>query len=131
MASALLAVGLASNAQAGSYKTYGPCWAWNNNFNDPNNVIQASFGNGTYPEMWTWFNFGSSSLYGYPAICRGWHYGWSPTGDNLFPAQVSQLSSIPCRFYYSSSGSNMKGDFAYDTFLRWDSAKSSWQIFLL
>ena len=124
-ASAFLAGGLVSTAEAGAYKTYGPCWAWNNNFNDPGNGIQASFGNGSYPEMTVGFNFGSPNLYGYPAICRGWHYGWSPTGDALFPAQVSQLGSIPCQFSYSSGGSNMKGDFAYDTFLRWDSAKGN------
>ena len=124
VSTALLA-GLAPTAQAGAYKTFGACWAWNNNFNDPNNGISASFGTGSTPEMSVGFNFGSQNLYGYPAICRGWHYGWSPTGDNLFPAQVSQLSSIPCQFSYSSGGSGMQGDFAYDTFLRWDNAKSS------
>ena len=125
VASAVLAVGLATPARAGDYKTFGSCWAWNNNFNDPNGGIQSSFGTGSYPEISVSFNFNSSNLYGYPAICRGWHYGWSPTGDNLFPAQVSQLSSIPCQFSYSSGGSNMKGDFAYDTFLRWDNAKGN------
>jgi hypothetical protein len=128
VASAVLAVGLAPSAQAGDYKTFGPCWAWNNNFNDPNGGIHASFGTGSYPEMTVNFNFSSANLYGYPAICRGWHYGWSPTGDTLFPAQVSQLSSIPCQFSYSSGGSGMKGDFAYDTFLRWDSAKGNPQL---
>ena len=124
----LLAVGLTSTASAGDYKTYGPVWAWNNNFNDPSGGIRASFGTGSYPEMTISYNFSSPNLYGYPAICRGWHYGWSPTGDTLFPAQLSQLSSIPCQFSYSSGGSNMKGDFAYDTFLRWDSAKGNPQL---
>ena len=124
----LLSVGLASTASAGDYKTFGPVWAWNNNFNDPSGGIHASFGTGSYPEMSINYNFSSPNLYGYPAICRGWHYGWSPTGDTLFPAQVSQLSSIPCQFSYSSGGSNMKGDFAYDTFLRWDSAKGNPQL---
>ena len=127
-ATMLLLAGFACTVQAGAYKTYGPCWAWNNNFNDPNNSIGASFGTGSYPEESIGFNFGSANLYGYPAICRGWHYGWSPTGDNLFPAQVSQLGSIPCQFSYNSGGSGMQGDFAYDTFLRWDNAKSSPQV---
>ena len=124
MGTALMA-GLASTAQAVDYKTYGACWAWNNNFNDPNNGISASFGTGSYPEETISFNFSSQSLYGYPAVCRGWHYGTSETGDNLFPAQLSQLGGIPCQFSYQSGGSGMHGDFAYDTFLRWDNAKSS------
>jgi hypothetical protein len=123
-----LMAGFASTAQAVDYKTYGACWAWNNNFNDPSGGIHDSFDSGSYPGETIWFNFSSQSLYGYPAICRGWHYGTSETGDNLFPAQVSQLSSIPCQFSYQSGGSGMQGDFAYDTFLRWDNAKSSPQV---
>jgi hypothetical protein len=124
MSTALMA-GLASTAQAVDYKTYGACWAWNNNFNDPNNGISDSFGTGSYPEETISFNFSSQSLYGYPAICRGWHYGTSYTGDNLFPLQLTQANNIPCQFSYQSGGSGMQGDFAYDTFLRWDNAKSS------
>jgi hypothetical protein len=127
MGTALMA-GLASTAQAVDYKTYGACWAWNNNFNDPNNGISDSFGTGSYPEETIAFNFGSQSLYGYPAICRGWHYGTSYTGDNLFPLQLTQANNIPCKFSYQSGGSGMQGDFAYDTFLRWDNAKSSPQV---
>jgi hypothetical protein len=120
-----LMAGLASTAQAVDYKTYGACWAWNNNFNDPSGGIHDSFGTGSYPEESINFNFGSQSLYGYPAVCRGWHYGWSATGDNLFPLQLSKANNIPCSFSYQSGGSGMQGDFAYDTFLRWDNAKSS------
>jgi hypothetical protein len=127
MGTALMA-GLASTAQAVDYKTYGACWAWNNNFNDPNNGISDSLGTGSYPEETIAFNFSSSSLYGYPAICRGWHYGTSYTGDNLFPLQLTQANNIPCQFSYQSGGSGMQGDFAYDTFLRWDNAKSSPQV---
>ena len=124
MSTALMA-GLASTAQAVDYKTYGACWAWNNNFNDPNNGIHDSFDSGSYPGESINFNFSSQSLYGYPAICRGWHYGWSATGDNLFPLQLTKANNIPCSFSYQSGGSGMQGDFAYDTFLRWDNAKSS------
>ena len=49
----------------------------------------------------------------------------NPAGDNLFPKQLSATSSIPCTFSYSSGGSNMSGDFAYDMFLRRDTAKST------
>ena len=124
MSTALMA-GFASTSQAVEQQTYGACWAWNNNFNDPGNDIQASFASGSYPGITIDFNFGTGNLYGYPAICRGWHYGYNATGDTLFPAQLSTLSSIPCQFGYDSGGSNMKGDFTYDTFLRWDNAKSS------
>ncbi|HEX9047697.1 MAG TPA: RICIN domain-containing protein [Verrucomicrobiae bacterium] len=125
---ALLTCLASFSARATDTKTYGACWAWNNNFNDPYGGIHDSFDSGSYPGETIWFDFTSSSLYGYPAICRGWHYGYSATGDTMFPAQVSQLSSIPCQFSYQSGGSGMQGDFAYDTFLRWDNAKSSPQV---
>ena len=78
--------------------------------------------------MTVWYNFSSFSLYGYPAIVRGWHYGWNPTGDTLFPKQISATKSVPCSFSYSSGGSNVAGDFAYDMFLRWDNQKSTPQL---
>jgi hypothetical protein len=126
VSTALLA-GLAPTAQAIDYKTYGACWAWNNDFNDPNHGISDSFDSGSYPGETISFNFGSQSLYGYPAVCRGWHYGTSETGDTLFPLQLSKANNIPCKFSYQSSGSGMQGDFAYDSFLRWDNS-TSWQV---
>lgn len=129
LATALAAVGLiclSSTAQAGAEQNFGKQWAWDNNFNS--SAINISFGSGSLPNFTVSYNFGSYSLYGYPAAIRGWHYGWNPTGDTLFPKQLSATSSIPCTFYYSSGGTNMAGDFAYDMFLRWDNAKSSPQL---
>jgi hypothetical protein len=117
---------LAPSAHAGASQVYGTHFAWNNNFN--NSAISASFGSGTTANMTVSYNFPSGNLYGYPACIRGWHYGWNPTGDTLFPKQLSSTATIPCSFSYSSGGSNMSGDFAYDMFLRWDSAKSSPQL---
>jgi hypothetical protein len=113
-------------AHAGPYKVYGSEFAWVNNFN--NSTINSSFSTNSVPGMTVSYNFSSYNLYGYPAVIRGWHYGWNPTGDTLFPKQISATSSIPCTFNYSSGGSNMAGDFAYDMFLRWDNAKSTPQL---
>jgi hypothetical protein len=121
-----LAALLTTAAHAGAYKTFGSQFAWDNNFNNSN--IGVSFGTGSTPSLTVNYNFGSYSLYGYPACIRGWHYGWNPTGDTLFPRQLSATSHIPCSFSYSSGGSNMAGDFAYDMFLRWDNAKSTPQL---
>src|SRR5260370_1107402 len=122
----LLAIGamtlLCSTADAGPYKVYGSEFAWVNNFN--NSTINSSFSTNSVPGMTVSYNFSSYNLYGYPAIIRGWHYGWNPTGDTLFPRQISATSSIPCTFNYSSGGSNMAGDFAYATFLRWYNPKT-------
>ena len=123
LATAGLAVALASAAFAGAYQTYGSQFAWDNNFNNSN--IGVSFGSGSTSNLTVSYNFSSYSLYGYPACIRGWHYGWNPTGDTLFPKQISATSSVPCWFSYSSGGTNMAGDFAYDMFLRWDNAKST------
>lgn len=120
---ALAGLTLCAAAQAGPYKTFGSHYAWVNNFN--NSTFGSSFGTGTTANMSVSYNFGSNSLYGYPAILRGWHYGWNPTGDTLLPKQISKITSAPCYFSYSSGGTNMGGDFAYDLFLRWDSAKST------
>ncbi|MDR6672425.1 cellulase [Xanthomonas sp. 1678] len=122
---ALVLVAFAPAALAGPYQVYGNQYAWVNNFNDPNNVIQGTFHSGSTPSMTVTFNFASSSLYGYPAILRGSHYGFNPTSDRTFPRQVSALQSLPSTFAYSSGGSNMAGDFAYDLFLRWDNNTSS------
>lgn len=126
IAVAVLAVALASTAHAGPYQVYGSQFAWDNNFN--NSTINATFGSGSTPSITVSYNFTSYSLYGYPACIRGWHYGWNPANDNLFPMQLSAATTIPCTFSYSSSGANMAGDFAYDMFLRWDNAKSTPQL---
>lgn len=67
-------VALAPVALAGPYKIFGNHYAWVNNFNDPNNIIQGTFGTGSTPELTVTFNFADYNLYGYPAIVRGWHY---------------------------------------------------------
>jgi hypothetical protein len=125
---AIGALGLLSSfpADAGPDQVYGSEWAWVNNFN--NSTINSSFSTNSVPGMTVWYDFSSTSLYGYPAIIRGWHYGWNPAGDTLFPKQIMGTTSIPCTFDYSSGGSNMGGDFAYDMFLRWDNAKSTPQL---
>ena len=111
---------------AGPSQVYGSQFAWVNNFN--NSTINETFGSGSTPNMTFWYNFPSGNLYGYPACIRGWHYGWNPANDNLFPMQLSAASTIPCTFSYSSGGTSMSGDFAYDMFLRWDNAKSTPQL---
>jgi Glycosyl hydrolase family 12/Ricin-type beta-trefoil lectin domain-like len=124
---AILAATFAPAAHAGGEsKVFGSQFAWNNNFN--NSVINATFGSGSTPSITVSFNFSSFNLYGYPACLRGWHYGFNPANDNLFPMQVSAATSIPCTFSYSQSGQNMAGDFAYDMFLRWDNQKSTPQL---
>jgi len=125
VAACMLAL-LAPAAEAGPNKVYGSEFAWVNNFN--NSIINSSFSTNSVPGMTVWYNFSSNSLYGYPAIVRGWHYGWNPAGDTLFPKQISATRAIPCSFSYSSGGTNMAGDFAYDMFLRWDNQKSTPQL---
>src|ERR1700722_16652581 len=112
-----------SLAYAGPYQVYGTEFAWVNNFN--NSTINNPLSTNSVPGMTVSYDFSSYSLYGYPAIIRGWHYGFNSANDNLFPKQLSATSSIPCTFDYSSGGSNMAGDFAYDMFLRRDTAKST------
>lgn len=116
-------------AQAGDYKVFGNMYAWNNNFNDKQNALTASFGGGNRAEMTVYINTNYQQLWGYPAICRGYHYGFDPaSNDYLFPKQISTIKAIPSYFSYSQSGSNMQGDFAYDIFLRKDAEKSSPQL---
>jgi hypothetical protein len=122
-AGACVLMGASTAARAGSYNLYPPYFAWDNNFN--NSAIAWSPSTGSYPQWTASFNFSSNSLYGYPASIRGWHYGWNPTGDTLFPKQLSATHSIPAAFSYASGGSNMAGDFAYDMFLRNDSQTST------
>src|ERR1700679_2824441 len=89
-------------AYAGPYEVYGTEFAWVNNFN--NSTINSSFSTNSVPGMTVSYDFPSYSLYGYPAIIRGWHYGFNPANDNLFPKQLSATASIPCTFDYSSGG---------------------------
>jgi len=127
VASAVALVACATAAHAGPSQNYGAQWAWVNNFN--NSTFGQTFGTGSTPNMTFWWNYPNSySLYGYPACIRGWHYGWNPTGDTLFPKRVSAISAANCTFNYSSGGTNMAGDFAYDLFFRSDSAKSTPQL---
>ncbi len=112
----------AMTAQAGPSKNMGSHYAWINDFGG--GVFGNSWGTGNTANMTFWWNHTDKySLYGYPAILRGWHYGWNPTGDNLFPKKISGLNHAPCYFAYASGGTSMTGDFAYDLFLRWDNAK--------
>lgn len=126
VAGTLLFASISGTAQAGPYNLYSPYFAWDNNFNNSN--ISWSPSSGQYPQWTASFNFSSNSLYGYPASIRGWHYGWNPTGDTLFPRQISATGTIPAAFSYASGGSNMAGDFAYDMFLRSDSQRSTPQL---
>jgi len=123
---ALAVVSVTARA-GGPFVVYAPYFNWDNNFN--NSVFTW---NSTAAGKWTSsFNFTDWNLHGYPATIRGWHYGWNPANDNLFPRQLSHTTSIPCTFSYTASaasGSSIHGDFAYDMFLRNDSAKSSPQL---
>lgn len=116
-------------SQAGDYRVYGNHYAWNNNFNDKQNVLTASFGSGNSASMTSYVNTTYQQLWGYPAICRGYHYGFNPaSNDYLFPRKISTIKSIPAYFRYSQTGSNMQGDFTYDIFLRNDTEKSTPQL---
>jgi hypothetical protein len=123
---------LACAVQAnGEYKVYGTDFAWNNDFNK--GTINVGFGSGSTANMTVWQDETSYNLYGYPACIRGWHYGFNPANDNLFPKQMSSIHTCPVTFSYSSGysgsgSSNMAGDFAYDLFFRNDNQKSSPQL---
>jgi len=122
----LLATATTVYADTGPNKVYGKVWAWDNYFNNSN--IPISFGNWSTPTWAVGVNFSSYNLYGYPASIRGWHYGWNPANDSLFPRQIAKTHAIPCAFSYASAGTSMAGDFAYDMFLRNDSQKSAPQL---
>ena len=121
-----LVVMFASVAHAGASKVYGSEFAWDNNFNNSN--IGVSFGTGSTANMTVSYNFGTGNLYGYPACIQGWHYGWNPANSTKYPKQIKNLGTDSAWFSWSSGGSNMYGDFAYDLFLRNDSAKSTPQL---
>ena len=108
------------------YKLFPPYFAWNNNFSRAE--IGWNPGTEDAPQWTANFNFATNSLYGYPASIRGWHYGWNPAGDNLFPKKLSETTGIPCSFSYNCGGDDLCGDFAYDLFLRRDDKKAAPQL---
>src|SRR4051812_28983942 len=122
IAAAVLGSAVVASVYAGPSQVFGTHFAWDNNFN--NSTINTTFGGGSTANMTISYNFATGNLYGYPACIRGWHYGFNPANDNLFPMQISTASSVPCNFSYSctyaGNGTQMFGDFAYDLFLRWD-----------
>ncbi len=111
---------------AKKYKLFPPYLAWNNNFHG--SMIGWYPGDDDAPQWTASFNFSTNGLYGYPASIRGWHYGWNPSGDDLFPKQLSDTTGIPCSFSYNSGGEDLHGDFAYDMFLRRDDRPAKPQL---
>jgi lysophospholipase L1-like esterase len=113
-------------ARTKAFNLFPPYFAWNNNFSG----AQIGWYPGTEDEpQWTAsFNFPTNGLYGYPASIRGWHYGWNPADDDLFPKKLSETTSIPCSFSYNCGGDDLCGDFAYDMFLRRDDRKAEPQL---
>ncbi|HEX5397762.1 MAG TPA: GDSL-type esterase/lipase family protein [Verrucomicrobiae bacterium] len=105
---------------------FPPYFAWNNNFSGEK--IGWHPGTNDAPQWTASFDFSTNRLYGYPASVRGWHYGFNPTGDNLFPKKLSETTSVPRSFSYNSGGDDLHGDFAYDLFLRSDDRKARPQL---
>ncbi|MBB3805699.1 hypothetical protein FHR51_001840 [Xanthomonas arboricola] len=126
LALALLAAG--ASAYTGETRVYGTQYAYNNNFNDSNNNIKGTFGSGSTPSLTVSYNLPSGQLYGYPAICRGWHYTMNPTTDSYFPHQVSKIGSLSGALAFTTNGSGQTGDFAYDLFFRKDASKGNPQL---
>ncbi len=124
----LILVASSASAATGETKVYGTQYAYNNNFNDKNNNIKATFGTGSTPSMTVTYNLPSGTLYGYPAICRGWHYTMNPATDSYFPHQVSKIGSLSGAVAFTTSGSGQTGDFAYDLFFRKDASKGDPQL---
>ena len=113
-------------AHAKVFNLFPPYFAWNNNFS--REEIGWQPGTEEAPQWTASFNFSTNGLYGYPASIRGWHYGWNPANDNLFPKKLSDTTGIPCSFSYNCGGEDIHGDFAYDLFLRHDDKKSVPQL---
>jgi beta-glucosidase len=113
-------------ARAKVVNLFPPYFAWDNNFQ--RSAIGWKPGTEDAPQWTATFNFATNGLYGYPASIRGWHYGFNPANDNLFPKKVSETTSIPCAFSYNCGGDDLHGDFAYDLFLRNDDKKSTPQL---
>ena len=112
--------------RAKMFNLFPPYYAWNNNFS--REEIGWHPGTEDAPQWTASFNFATNGLYGYPASIRGWHYGWNPANDNLFPKKLSDTTSIPCSFSYNCGGDDLHGDFAYDLFLRNDDQKAAPQL---
>src|ERR1700722_1641117 len=88
---------LACAAQAnGESKVYGSMFAWNNDFNK--GTVNITFGTGTTSNFTVTQNESAYNLYGYPANIRGWHYGFNPANDTLFPKQMSATNHVTCTF---------------------------------
>lgn len=109
-----------------TYKVYKPYFVWNNNFDHSAGAWQP--GNGESPQWTAHLNFGTAGTNGYAASIRGWHYGWNPAGDNLFPKKLSNLQSVSCSLSFSCAGTDLMGAFAYDLLLRNDDKKSYPQL---
>ncbi len=124
VAVALVAV---SASAFGQTKVYGSYWEWPNIF-DANSSFAFYNGTGTNPQWTLAMNIPSGHLWAYPASVRGYHYGFNPAGDTLFPKQMSTITSIPAAFSYAanqtSGGTALRGDFTYDMFLRYDNGTS-------
>ena len=124
---ALASLLLLAPAAMAQTKVYGQYWAWPNIFYD-SSAFNWGPGSGSNPQWWIGFNVPSGHLYAYPASIRGYHYGYNPAGDTLFPKQMSTISHIPAAFSYSSTqtsgGTTLRGDFTYDMFLRYDNGTS-------
>jgi lysophospholipase L1-like esterase len=116
-------------AQVKTYNLFPPYFAWNNKFT--REEIGWHPGTDDAPQWTASFNFSTNGLYGFPASIRGWHYGWNPADDNLFPKKLSGTASIPCSFSYNSGGEDLHGDFAYDLFLRRDDQKAKPQLVVM
>ena len=113
-------------SRAKMFNLFPPYFAWNNNFS--REEIGWHPGTEEAPQWTASFNFTTNGLYGYPASIRGWHYGWNPANDTLFPKKLSDTTSIPCSFSYNCGGEDLHGDFAYDLFLRNDDKKAAPQL---
>ena len=113
-------------AHAGAFKLFPPYYAYKNNWSG--REFDWHPGTEDAPQWTANFSFATNGLYGYPASIRGWHYGWNPADDDLFPKKLAEISSLPCNFDYNCGGDDLHGDFAYDLFLRNDNKKSAPQL---
>jgi hypothetical protein len=123
----LTALFLVAPLASAQTKVYGSYWEWPNIF-DANSSFAFYNGTGSNPQWTLAMNVPSGHLWAYPASIRGYHYGYNPSGDGLFPKQLSTISHIPAAFSYASTqtsgGTTLRGDFTYDMFLRYDNGTS-------
>jgi hypothetical protein len=124
----LSALLIAAPAIVAQTKVYGSYWEWPNIF-DNNGTFDFTNGSGSNPQWNLGFDVPSGHLWAYPASIRGYHYGYNPAGDKLFPKQMLGITSIPAQFSYqvlqTGGGTTIKGDFTYDMFLRYDTNVST------